>query len=1178
MKLNLFFPYRCQHLCIPSGLNFRCACSLGYILENGTQCIEDQSDRLVYTTSYGLAALLTNDTTKKTLVRPLSNLDATAIETYPASQYIFWIDGRGINRMKMDGTDKKLILNDLLSPQKLSVDWVSERIYWTDDKNEVIESADFHGKFRYVLIAADGIEKPHAIVINPLDGIVFWSDIHETSPKIERAGLDGSNRMVIVQQDLKSPLGLTLDLAKQRLYWSDSQLSGLFSVDFNGGSRQNILESSQANKWLSKPTSIAYFDNHLYWLDTSFNGGSILRTPIEIPLPEILTDHLGRSTNLEQQDLKIYSSKIQEGTNPCSINNGGCEEICLFNGQFTSCACSYGRIDPENGRSCIEYEAFILYSKVSSLESIHISNASNMNPPYPKIESNIKNSIGLAYDYSAETIFYSDLQLGSISKVYFNGSGHEVLVPNVGSIEGLVYEHRQSYLYWTSLTSHDKSISRVNLTKLKIEKVIRLHEDDRPRGIDVDSCELKIYFTNWNLKNPSIQRAWVSGYGLESIITTKIRMPNAITVDAQERKMYWGDARLDKIELVYLDSMERIVLKKAGAPLQHPFDLAFYEQNLFYTDWVAHTVTRINRYTGEDMRVLRKNIPRPMSIIAVANQSQECEQNPCSVLNGGCEDICEVLEGKPTCSCKEGKLSHLILKLKVKYPKVICILIRTLELIAYLFLIIEISGRYLMAGDKRCSYTNQHCLDENQFQCSQSLGQSPICVPYNLTCDGLEHCPDGSDEDVRYCAVRSCKKGFFGCGNNRCVLDSSVCNKVDDCGDFSDEEGCPCPDKTMFKCAKGPCISAKRKCDSKPDCEDASDEMDCPKMDCNLFSTNRQDPQKYYSKLVHCNTTTACILPEWICDGSNDCWDNSDEVHCQDDDQVLKPQLCPPETTFQCDNGKCISLGWLCDREDDCHDGTPSSDERNCTFSCRPDQFKCLSGDCIPSHWKCDGTPDCNDGSDESGSCNTHQCLNDLEFKCQNTGRCIPKAWLCDGVNDCGDDPPGLDEMQCQGQGHCLSDEFKCLNNKCISNHFYCDFDNDCGDNSDEPSSCDYNFCPRDYLRCRDSHGCAPYAKLCDNVLDCNDGSDENVTVCAELNHHKESALLKSKCQAKDQFGCTNGACVPLLALCNGQDECGDYSDEASCNVNECENPYTCAHICNDKPIGNVQLFKINFN
>ena len=43
---------------------------------------------------------------------------------------------------------------------------------------------------------------------------------------------------------------------------------------------------------------------------------------------------------------------------------------------------------------------------------------------------------------------------------------------------------------------------------------------------------MKIYFTNWNPKSPSIQRAWFSGYGLEPIITTKIRMPNAIAIDA----------------------------------------------------------------------------------------------------------------------------------------------------------------------------------------------------------------------------------------------------------------------------------------------------------------------------------------------------------------------------------------------------------------------------------------------------------------------------------------------------------------------------------------------------------------------------------------------------------------------------------------------------------------------
>lgn len=117
-------------------------------------------------------------------------------------------------------------------------------------------------------------------------------------------------------------------------------------------------------------------------------------------------------------------------------------------------------------------------------------------------------------------------------------------------------------------------------------------------------------------------------------------MPNVITIDHKLQQIFWSDARFDKIEKCSLDGSQRSVLL-AETP-QHPFDIAVYGSFIFWTDWVAHAVYRADKITGSDVVVLQRNIPRPMGIVAVAADAEDCNVNPCLGSSSGCSDKCKV--------------------------------------------------------------------------------------------------------------------------------------------------------------------------------------------------------------------------------------------------------------------------------------------------------------------------------------------------------------------------------------------------------------------------------------------------------------------------------------------------------------------------------------------------------
>ena len=193
-----------------------------------------------------------------------------------------------------------------------------------------------------------------------------------------------------------------------------------------------------------------------------------------------------------------------------------------------------------------------------------------------------------------------------------------------------------------------------------------------------------------------------------------------------------------------------------------------------------------------------------------------------------------------------------------------------------------------------------------------------------------------------------------------------------------------------------------------------------------------------------------CIDKTWICDGYDQCPDDSDEGKEPGEGCNLFPESgCPSFQGLR--HYKCNRTGDCFENEDDAKDCEQSIEapKRECTGGL----WKCRDGRCIERDKVCDGTEHCEDGSDESrldfDGCNSFP--NDTNA-CTSWGgqRYIPcpaskDILICitSDIEITADDPNSC--RTCHDQ-----DSWRCNNGLCINETLHRNGSPDCIDGSDE--------------------------------------------------------------------------------------------------------------------------------
>ncbi|XP_067666758.1 low-density lipoprotein receptor-related protein 5-like [Haliotis asinina] len=225
-------------------------------------------------------------------------------------------------------------------------------------------------------------------------------------------------------------------------------------------------------------------------------------------------------------------------------------------------------------------DTVILVADWSLPGQVHSVSMQNMNfSTIPII--NISRPVAIDYDPEGHILYWTDVFLKQIRQTSLHDGTDQVLVQLSDSAtpDGIAVDVTERLVFYTD--AGDDFIGNVDVDTLENHVLIDkyLHE---PRAIIVYAEKRQLFWTDWGT-TPRIETASYDGSGRRTLVATDLIWPNGITLDKQNGRLYWCDAKRMAIESVLLDGGDRtLLLSEARA---HYFDIFHHQGRLYFTNW-----------------------------------------------------------------------------------------------------------------------------------------------------------------------------------------------------------------------------------------------------------------------------------------------------------------------------------------------------------------------------------------------------------------------------------------------------------------------------------------------------------------------------------------------------------------------------------------------------------------